>query len=329
MIDNSIRQAAVKRNDPRAYATIFCLFALHVGSLFGTLVLPWPAAILAAVLNGIAIGQLFIVGHDTCHLSYFSSKRANRIMGRLVFLPTMTPFSIWHVIHNVKHHGHSNVRHLDGVWEPISLADYEALPVWRRLLYRFYRSHPGVFGYYFIDYWVRQFVWPRRKIVGKVKLVHCADVALCWAYGIGVYGAIFAWASTTGHSLAMVALVSILIPQATWNALMSLTIYLQHTHPDIAWFQSIDQWHAENGRLSTTAYVRIPRWMSVVTFEMMEHPAHHFMPGVPLYNLRELNQALPPTSYPSWRFSFSEYCRVVQTCKFYDFEARRWVPLPA
>jgi omega-6 fatty acid desaturase (delta-12 desaturase) len=328
MIDRTQRQAAVTKDDRKALALIGASLIFYVTTLWATLVLPWWAALVAAVLNGVAIGQLFVIGHDACHLAFLSTPRANSIFGRLVYLPSLTPFSIWHLIHNVRHHGHSNVRHCDGVWEPIDLADYQSLSRPRRALYRFYRSHPGVFAYYFIDYWLRQFAWPRRAELGPLRAVYFIDVLMCWSFAFLIYGLVIGHALLAGRDLALTVIVSMLVPQLVWNVLMSVTIYLQHTHPDIPWFNSMAAWHAENGRVSTTAYVRIPRWMSLVSLEMMEHPAHHLLPSVPVYNLRALNQALPVDSYPSWTWSWVEHARVVRVCKLYDFENRRWVPFP-
>lgn len=96
--------------------------------------------ILAAGLTGLVIGQLFILGHDAFHQSLTSHHRPNRWLGRLVFTPSLTPYNLWKVGHNVVHHGHTNLEDFDFVWQPYLLEAHEALPAWRKVLERFCRS---------------------------------------------------------------------------------------------------------------------------------------------------------------------------------------------
>ena len=75
---------------------------------------------LSSALMALATSRLFIIGHDDCHLSLTPSRRMNRIIGRLCFLPSFTPYSLWEVGHNVAHHGCNKLRGHDYVWEPLS-----------------------------------------------------------------------------------------------------------------------------------------------------------------------------------------------------------------
>ncbi|EWS58794.1 Fatty acid desaturase [Methylibium sp. T29-B] len=63
-----------------------------------------PMKLLAGMAAGFVIGRLFILGHDACHQSLTPHRRLNRWLGRLVFLPSLTPYSLWEVGHNVVHH---------------------------------------------------------------------------------------------------------------------------------------------------------------------------------------------------------------------------------
>lgn len=325
MIPAEIRKRATTRSNLAGLSLAGGIYGLYLLSLWGTLALPWPAAVLSGIVNGIAIGQLFIIGHDACHLAYLRAHWANRLLGRIVFLPGMVPFSVWHLIHNVRHHRHSNVRRLDGVWEPLDPVDYAALPAWKRLRYRFYRSHPGVLAYYFCDYWLGQFAWPRAGRLGPITAAYRTDIALCWLFAFALYGSAFAYGAAQGRDVWLTALVTLVLPQAVWNGLISFSIYVQHTHPEIRWFDRLEDWRAENGRLSTTAHVVLPRWIGLIWLDSMEHPAHHLMSGAPVYRLRALNRALPPGSHPSWRFTWREYARVVRSCKLYDYRRNPWV----
>ncbi len=55
----------------------------------------------ACLATGLVISRLFILGHDACHQSLTRHRTLNRWLGRLIFLPSLTPYSLWEVGHNV------------------------------------------------------------------------------------------------------------------------------------------------------------------------------------------------------------------------------------
>ena len=89
--------------------------------------------IVLGLVAGFWIGRLFILGHDACHQSYTPHRELNKWLGRIAFLSSLTPYSLWEIGHNVVHHGQTNLKGFDFVWAPLSLEEYEALPTWRPL----------------------------------------------------------------------------------------------------------------------------------------------------------------------------------------------------
>src|SRR5690348_2524314 len=75
-------------------------------------------AFLAGSLAGVGIAMLFVVGHDACHGSFTPSRRLNWWIGRLAFLPSLTPFIGWEIGHNQTHHVYTNLKGRDYVWAP-------------------------------------------------------------------------------------------------------------------------------------------------------------------------------------------------------------------
>src|SRR5687768_3980310 len=73
--------------------------------LVGVALAPWWAKAPLAILNGIAIGVMFIVGHDACHGILLPRRWMNRLAGRLCLLPALHPFAAWVHNHNGLHHG--------------------------------------------------------------------------------------------------------------------------------------------------------------------------------------------------------------------------------
>ena len=83
----------------------------------------WARA-LAGLACGFVIGRLFIIGHDACHQSLTPHRRLNKWLGRIAFLPSLTPYSLWDMGHNTVHHGFTNLKGVDFVWAPLTQAEY-------------------------------------------------------------------------------------------------------------------------------------------------------------------------------------------------------------
>ena len=77
--------------------------------------------VVALALSGLAAAflvRVFVIFHDCCHGSFFSSRRANRIVGYAAGLLTLTPFDKWQRSH-AEHHataGDLDRRGVGDVW---------------------------------------------------------------------------------------------------------------------------------------------------------------------------------------------------------------------
>src|SRR5438132_13521935 len=98
----------------------------------------------AGTAAGVLMAILFVVGHDACHGSFTSRRWLNLGIGRIAFLPTLTPFSTWELSHNLTHHVYTNLKERDYLWRPYSKREYDAQPGWRRKLERVYRDPVGL-----------------------------------------------------------------------------------------------------------------------------------------------------------------------------------------
>ena len=102
-------------------------YALYFATLAGALApLPTLFNVLFAVANGIFIAMLFIIGHDGAHGSFVPGRKRNLWIARIAFIPCVHSVSLWRVIHNKLHHGRTNLKGVDGVWAPMSKAEYDA-----------------------------------------------------------------------------------------------------------------------------------------------------------------------------------------------------------
>ena len=91
------------------------------------------AQLLCSVAAGFCIGRLFIIGHDACHQSLTPHRNLNKWLGRIAFLASLTPFSLWDIGHNVVHHGYTNLKGFDFVWAPLTKEEYSQLGFFSRM----------------------------------------------------------------------------------------------------------------------------------------------------------------------------------------------------
>src|SRR5487761_2664695 len=97
-------------------------FALFFGAIAATVLLtPVWAKIGVGLVAGFIIGRLFILGHDACHQSFTPHRGLNRVLGRIAFLPSLTPYSLWDIGHNLVHHGQTNLKGFDFGWAAVVL----------------------------------------------------------------------------------------------------------------------------------------------------------------------------------------------------------------
>ena len=87
------------------------VLGVAIASLF--FVDSWWVRVFASLVAALWIARLFVIGHDACHGSYTPNKTLNKWIGRIAFLPSLTPFSLWEIGHNLAHHGFTNLKGRD------------------------------------------------------------------------------------------------------------------------------------------------------------------------------------------------------------------------
>jgi omega-6 fatty acid desaturase (delta-12 desaturase) len=313
----------------RAVALLLLDWALFVAAITGVVWLPvWWMKLPVALAAGFVIGRLFIIGHDACHQSYTPHRRLNRWLGRIAFLPSLTPYSLWEVGHNVMHHGFTNLKGKDFVWQPLTPGQYAALTPARRLLERVYRSGwaPGL--YYFIEMWWLRMLFPNKRYMPARRGLFVADGLLAVAAGAVWIGAL-AWAAqATGQSAWALVALGFAVPFAFWNAMIGFVIYVHHTHTEVRWHEDKAQWSASDPFVSTTVHLTFPLRIGGLMHHIMEHTAHHVDMSIPLYKLRQA-QAILEAALPGriivQRFSWRWYAQTARRCKLYDVATARWM----
>jgi omega-6 fatty acid desaturase (delta-12 desaturase) len=329
-----------RRSPPLGLAVVAAAWALYAATLAGVLAAPWwPVQLVCSVLAGVFVGTLFVSGHDACHGSLTPSDLLNRILGRVCFLPSLTPYTSWEFAHNRIHHSYTNLRGRDYAWAPFAKDEYDRLPPLRRLLERHYRSLWGLGSYYLVEYWWKHLLFQSRAERQEMKrpLALAGDVLLLVAFaGLQVAGVV-AWSQTlparagfwsafTGWPLLLV--LGVVAPFLIWNWLMGFAIFQHHNHPRIVWYADKDEWDYFAGQVEATVHMQLPAVYEWLSAHIMQHTAHHVNPKIPLYRLSQ-SQHLIEQAYPRdvvvERWTLRRMAYNMAVCKLYDYENHRWL----
>jgi omega-6 fatty acid desaturase (delta-12 desaturase) len=278
------------------------------------------------LLAGLALGALFVVGHDAAHDALFDRAWLNAIVGRLALLPSLHACAVWALGHNRIHHGHTGCAEIDFVWHPVSPAEYAAASHRRRWLHRLEWSAAGAGLYYLRTVWLNRML----RVVPPARLaVACRrDRRLVTAYAIGA-SALVLWTATRGTPAgALWAWVKVLVvPWLVWSHTIGATVYAHHIGPEIAW-QRRPRWTRFAGQVHGTATYRIAPWLNFFWHNIYLHTPHHVDPRVPFYHLPAAAAALA-AHYPNVvrirRYRLRDYLRTTRRCKLFDFDRGVWV----
>jgi acyl-lipid omega-6 desaturase (Delta-12 desaturase) len=322
---------AEKRTTTAMAWVIFDYALFLMGVLLVILPTAYTLKVLASLLIWAQIARLFIIGHDACHQALTAHRRLNRVVGRLVFLPSLTPYSLWEVGHNLAHHGFSNLRGKDNVWVPFSPDEFVKLPRLRQWLERIYRSGYGHWLYYLVELWWKKLYFPSANEVGSARPVFKRDSILVTLFAVAWVGSLVVGALHFGQSITAAVLLGFALPFLLWNGLMGFVIYVHHTDPAVAWYANADAWAKSHPYLSATVHIDLPFALGAVLHNIMEHPAHHLDMTIPFYNLSRAQEALAKLAagrIEKRTFSWAWYWQCVKVCKTYDYVALAWQPFP-
>lgn len=312
---------------------LFGLSAVLYLALFaGALLLPsrWLNAVCLIVLP-LVIGSLFILGHDAAHNTLTQLGWLNRVLGRLALLPAWHPYTAWCHAHNTLHHGGTNLKGRHPDFPPFSKDEFDRLPRWRRWLEVVYRTPAGIGLFYTLDFYLRYLILPRGDRYPPFRRAFRLDRLLVLAFVIAQFVAAYLLAGHTPDPLlppAGIATAAVLLPWSIWIWFMGFITFLQHTHPRAAWYDDEREWSFYHVQLRSTTHVLFPWPIGALLHNIMDHPAHHIDPTIPLYELpasqRRLEEQAPSHSLiVPW--SLGEYLRICRTCKLYDYRQHRWL----
>jgi omega-6 fatty acid desaturase (delta-12 desaturase) len=224
-----------------------------------------------------------VMFHDCSHGSLLPSRRANHVLGTILGLLVLSPFTRWRHDHAV-HHATAGDLERRGVGDIVTLtvAEYQARS-WRgRLGYRFTRNPLVMFG---LGPIFAMIIGPRlvaknaRPRMRNSVLATDATLAVCLAAAVWLIG----WQ----HFLIVWAPAAMLAGSAgIW------LFYVQHQFEDTYW-QSGDDWNYADAALQGSSHLRLPTVLRFFSGNIGLHHVHHLNARIPNYHLPRAHAACP------------------------------------
>jgi omega-6 fatty acid desaturase (delta-12 desaturase) len=242
----------------------------------------WLTLALAIAAGGILV-RVFILFHDCCHSSFFSSRRANAILGYITGILTFTAFEDWRHAHN-RHHstaGDLDRRGFGDVWT-MTIEEYRVASRRTRLAYRIYRN-PLIFfglGAALLFLFLQRFP---KKGAGKSarRSVLTTNLSLLLVLALA--------ASTIGLGTYLLIQLPIILIGGSIGLWL---FYIQHQFEDAYWVRH-EFWDPMNVALQGSSYFKLPKILQWLTGNIGLHHIHHVQPSIPNYNLQRCYDEVP------------------------------------
>ena len=236
----------------------------------------WIALLLAVPAAGLAV-RLFMIQHDCGHYSYFRTRWANDLLGRMIGLFTLTPHKYWRDAHSI-HHASSGNLDARGIGDinVLTVREYAALPWWRRLAYRSYRNPIVLFGIAPTYVFVIKYRLPLDLLRRRWRLL--PDVLLSNL----LTGLIVLVLSLT---IGFGTFAMVQIPITLLSTTIGLWLfYVQHQFEVTHWATEGD-WDFHTAAMEGSSYFHMPGVLRWFTANIGAHHIHHLCSRIPNYRL--------------------------------------------
>jgi omega-6 fatty acid desaturase (delta-12 desaturase) len=244
----------------------------------------WLTLLLAVPTAGLLV-RLFIIQHDCGHGSFFKTRAANDVLGRVLSVLTLTPYGHWKQGHAVHHASSGNLdRRGRGDVEMLTVAEYKGLSPLKKLGYRLYRN-PFVMVLLGapINFIVLQRLPRGRSFQDRNarRSILSLNLALVVTFGL---------------PMAMIGVAPVL---ATYLPVMTIAawignwlFYVQHQFDDTYWERDGD-WNFNTASLRGSSYFELSPILQWFSGNIGLHHIHHLCSRVPNYRLQECLDSAP------------------------------------
>ena len=238
----------------------------------------WAMLVLAAPGAALLV-RLFMIQHDCGHGCYFKSRWANDLLGRVLGVVTLTPYTFWHRSHAVHHATSGNLnRRGVGDIDTLTVREYLSLSARRRFRYRLYRHPVILFGigpaYQFLL---------RHRVPTGHPVRHRQDWASILGTNIALAAIVIVMALTIGLRPFLLSYLPVILLSASMGVWL---FYVQHQFEETYW-ESGSRWDFHTAAMQGASFYDLPGILQWVTAYIGFHHIHHMSSKIPNYRLRE------------------------------------------
>ena len=169
---------------------------------------------------------------------------------------------------------------------------------------------------------------PRAFLPQGLRAAAWKHSAFLLAYFTGFIGLLLAAPAFAPVSSTTAVLLGFALPFFIFQSLLASSLYINHTHPDIPWFNAATAPQVKLPAEALTLHLRFPAWFAGLAHHFYEHPAHHIYPAIPCYELGKaqahMNRLLGARALVV-DFSLPAMAEIFRKCKLYDYENHRWL----
>jgi omega-6 fatty acid desaturase (delta-12 desaturase) len=242
----------------------------------------WLTAPLSLLAGGFLV-RIFIIFHDCGHGSFFSSTRANHLLGTFAGILTFTPYYHWRWEHSIHHatSGDLDRRGTGDIWT-LTVQEYLQASVWKRFAYRLARNPIVLFVIAPLYLFVVRNRFASRNANSRerysVYLINLGMLAVA-AFLIPFFG----WKA---YLLIQVAIVSVAGSAGIW------LFYVQHQFEGVYW-ERRESWDYTAAALQGSSFYKLPKVLQWFSGNIGYHHLHHLSARIPNYNLERCHKSDP------------------------------------
>lgn len=282
-IISSYQKPSISRSTWQLVNTLVPFFSLWAAAAYVYHHFSYWFVLPLVILAGGFMVRAFIIFHDCCHGSFFESKQANEIVGRVLGVFVFTPYDYWKHDHSVHHAtaGNLDKRGVGDVptW---TIEEYRSKPWYARLGYRLMRN-PFIL----------------------LTVVAFYIFAISHRFWLPDAGRREKW-SVVYTNLALTVVIAGLIWLVGWQAFLAIQIpilliasgggiwlfYVQHNFEGTYWEHQKD-WDFYQAGLLGSSFYKLPAVLNWFTGNIGYHHIHHLGPRIPNYYLPKAHKENP------------------------------------
>lgn len=242
----------------------------------------WLTLLIALPTAGFSV-RTFIIQHDCGHGSFFSSSKANDLVGTFCGFLSIIPYYQWRHEHAI-HHATSGDLSRRGIGDVnmVTVDEYLAMTRWQRIYYGIYRNPlvMTLIGPTYIFGLASRFVGKHSGAREK-RNVYLTNVV--------ILGQIIVWSMLIGFKTFMMIWAPVFLIA---GAVGIWLFYVQHQYEGTYWKRT-EEWDYATSALQGSSYYKLPRILQWFTGNIGFHHIHHLSPKIPNYKLQRCHEQTP------------------------------------